>query len=66
MLLNFQNYVAKSFSLKLKKNGFLVLSGILIVQENEMIVKFSKYRFRLLKKKYLGDWVSMIFRKKSF
>ena len=66
MLLNFQNYVAKSFSLKLKKNGFLVLSGILIVQENEIIVKFSKYKFRLLKKIYMGNWVSLTFTKKSF
>ena len=66
MLLNSQNYLAKSFFLKLKKNGFLVLSGILIVQENEIIVKFSKYKFRLLKKIYMGDWVSMTFTKKSF
>lgn len=66
MLLNSQNFLVKFFFLKLKKNGFLVLSGILIIQENEIIVKFSKYKFRLLKKIYMGDWVSLIFTKNSF
>ena len=66
MLLNFQKELAKSFFLNLENNGILLISGILKNQENEIIIKFSKYKFRLKKKTYMHNWVSLIFIKKVF
>ena len=66
MLLNFQKEMAKSFFLNLENNGILLISGILKNQENEIIIKFSKYKFRLKKKTYMNNWASLIFIKKVF
>ena len=52
MLLNFQKEMAKSFFLNLENNGILLISGILKNQENEIIIKFSKYKLRLKKNIY--------------
>ncbi len=66
MLLNCQSHLVRPFFLKLRKNGILLLTGILRIQENEIIIKLSKYRLILIKKIYKHNWVSLIFIKKVF
>ena len=56
--------LVKQYYNKLKKNGEIVISGILIDQEMEIISIFNKFNFKLKKKFYSFKWVGLIFEKK--
>ena len=56
--------LVKQYYNKLKNNGEIVISGILIDQELEIISIFNKFNFKLKKKFYSFKWVGLIFEKK--
>ena len=56
--------LVKQYYNKLKNNGEIVISGILIDQEMEIISIFNKFNFKLKKKFYSFKWVGLIFEKK--
>ena len=56
--------LVKQYYNKLKDNGEIVISGILIDQEMEIISIFNKFNFKLKKKFYSFKWVGLIFEKK--
>ena len=56
--------LVKQYYNKLKNNGEIVISGILIDQEMEIISIFNKFHFKLKKKFYSFKWVGLIFEKK--
>lgn len=45
---------------KLKDNGFLILSGLLFDQKDEVISKYKKCGATILKASQKGDWVSLV------
>ena len=63
MLCNFQKKFVKNYFQSLKKNGHLIISGILKNQENEIIVICNKFNLILKRKFYKGDWVCLILEK---
>ena len=65
ILLITQKKLVKQYYNKLKINGEIVISGILINQENDIISIFNKLNFKLKKKFYCFNWVGLIFMKKS-
>ena len=65
MLFNFQKKFVKYYCRSLKKNGNIIISGILRNQENEIIVICNKFNLILKRKFYKGDWVSLILEKKN-
>ena len=56
--------LVKQYYNKLKNNGEIVISGILVDQEMEIISIFNKFNFKLKKKFYSFKWVGLIFEKK--
>ncbi len=64
ILLNTLKRNAKNFYLHLKKNGILIVSGILRNQKNDLINHFSKFNLKIIKSIYIDEWVSIIFKKK--
>ena len=64
ILLTTHRKLVKQYYNKLKNNGEIVISGILIDQEMEMISIFNKFNFKLKKKFYTFKWVGLIFEKK--
>ena len=56
--------LVKQYYNKLKDNGEIIISGILIDQEMEIISIFNKFNFKLKKKFYSFKWVGLIFQKK--
>ena len=66
MLFNFQKKFVKYYCRSLKKNGNIIISGILRSQENEIIVICNKFNLILKRKFYKGDWVSLILEKKKY
>ena len=65
MLCNFQKKLIKNYYLRLKKNGQLLISGILHIQENEILMICSKFNLILKKKFIIQNWVSLVFIKKG-
>ena len=64
ILLTTHRKLVKQYYNKLKNNGEIVISGILIDQEMEIISIFNKFNFKLKKKIYSFKWVGLIFKKK--
>ncbi len=56
--------LVKQYYNKLKNNGEIVISGVLIDQEMEITSIFNKFNFKLKKKFYTFKWVGFIFEKK--
>ena len=65
ILLKTQKKLVKQYYKKLKNHGEIIISGILIDQENEIISIFNKFNFKLKKKFYSFKWVGLIFVKKK-
>ena len=43
--------------------GFVIVSGILKSQVNDMIIHYGKFNLKLVKYNYINEWVSIIFKK---
>ncbi|MDH7605474.1 MAG: 50S ribosomal protein L11 methyltransferase [Melioribacter sp.] len=54
--------IAKEIKNKIKKTGILILSGLLISDEEEIVKKYSSIGFGLLKKMQMDEWISLSFR----
>jgi ribosomal protein L11 methylase PrmA len=46
-----------------KENGYLILSGILDYQSDEVVQKALEEGFHLIKKVMINDWVALAFQK---
>ena len=55
--------LVKQYYNKLKNNGEIIISGVLVDQEKEIISIFNKFNFKLKKKFYSFKWVGLIFKK---
>ena len=54
--------LVKNFKNHLSKSGYLILSGILNSQKNDIISLYRKFNLKLIKCIYIEDWVSLIFK----
>ena len=66
ILLLTQKKLVKQYYNNLRINGEIVISGILIDQEYEIISIFNKFNLKLEKKFYRLKWVALIFKKKVY
>jgi ribosomal protein L11 methyltransferase len=46
---------------KLKKNGIVVLSGLLLKDEKEIISHYKSIGFKFIEKKVMNDWIAIVF-----
>lgn len=63
MLLRNHKGLIKKYAINLKKNGFVVISGILDDQCNQLLQSLYKFNFFISKKFTLNNWVSLILKK---
>ena len=63
MLLRNHEGLIKKYAINLKKNGFVVISGILDDQCNQLLQSLYKFNFFISKKFTLNNWVSLILKK---
>ena len=54
---------SKEISLKISKNGYLILSGILIKQVNKVLSAYKNYNLILEKKITIDGWTTIIMKK---
>ncbi|MEC8265181.1 MAG: 50S ribosomal protein L11 methyltransferase [Pseudomonadota bacterium] len=51
------------FCRHLKRGGFVLVSGILKSQINDMISHYGKFNLKLVRYNYISDWASIVFKK---
>jgi ribosomal protein L11 methyltransferase len=55
--------IAGSIKEKLKKNGIVILSGLLFTDEEEIINVYSGLCFKLIESNSLDEWIALVFEK---
>ncbi len=53
--------IAEEIKIKIKKSGVLILSGLLIIDENDIVEKYSQLHFTLIGKVTMDEWCSLVF-----
>lgn len=67
ILANINKYVLKNYIQRISElaasNAILLMSGLLLSDENEMIAHYTKNGFTLISKMHRGEWISLVFNK---
>mgnify|MGYP001560269018 CR=1 FL=1 len=53
--------IAEELKLKIKKSGVLILSGLLIIDENDIVEKYTRLQFKLIEKNTMDEWCALVF-----
>ncbi|MBI5730056.1 MAG: 50S ribosomal protein L11 methyltransferase [Ignavibacteriales bacterium] len=53
--------IAEELKVKIKKNGVLILSGLLIIDENDIVEKYTRLQFKLIEKITMDEWCALVF-----
>ncbi len=53
--------IAEEFARKIKKKGTLILSGLLIEDESDIVNKYSLYGFNLIDREQMDEWKALVF-----
>jgi len=53
--------IADKIKIKIKKNGLLILSGLLIIDENDIVEKYTRLHFNLIEKITMDEWCALVF-----
>lgn len=54
--------ISEKIKAKLKKNGIVVLSGLLLKDETEIINHYQSIGFKFIEKKVMNDWIAVVFK----
>jgi ribosomal protein L11 methyltransferase len=55
--------IVSELKLRIKQDGFLILSGLLFNDEKDIVSKYKEYGLTLVDKLQLDDWISLVFTK---
>jgi len=53
--------IAEELKIKIKKSGVLILSGLLIIDENDIVEKYTRLQFKLIGKNTMDEWCALVF-----
>lgn len=53
--------IADEIKIKIKKNGAIILSGLLISDENDIVEKYTRLQFKLIEKITMDEWCALAF-----
>ena len=54
--------IAENLKQKISSTGTLILSGLLITDEQDIVAKYSSLQFNLIDKSFMDEWCALIFR----
>ncbi|NJD22470.1 MAG: 50S ribosomal protein L11 methyltransferase [Melioribacter sp.] len=54
--------IADEIKIKIKKNGAIILSGLLIIDEPDIVEKYTLLQFKLTEKITMDEWCALAFR----
>ena len=52
--------ISEKINAKLKNNGIVVLSGLLLKDEREILSHYQSIGFKFLEKKVMGEWIAIV------
>ncbi|MHB8580468.1 MAG: 50S ribosomal protein L11 methyltransferase [Ignavibacteriaceae bacterium] len=52
--------IAEDIKLKLNKGGMLMLSGLLMNDEEDIVQAYKKFGFKLIEKKQMDEWIALV------
>jgi len=52
--------ISEKIKAKLKKNGIVVLSGLLLKDETEIISHYQSIGFKFIEKKVIDEWIALV------
>ena len=53
--------IAKELKIKIRKSGVLILSGLLIIDEKDILEKYTQLHFKLIEKNTMDEWCALVF-----
>ncbi len=53
--------IAEEIKNKIRKNGVIILSGLLIIDENDIAEKYTRLQFKLIEKTTMDEWCALVF-----
>lgn len=53
--------VADEIKNKIRKNGVIILSGLLIIDENDIAEKYTRLQFKFIEKITMDEWCALVF-----
>ena len=53
--------IADEIKNKIGKNGVIILSGLLIIDENDIAEKYTRLQFKLIEKITMDEWCALVF-----
>lgn len=53
--------IADEIKIKIKKNGAIILSGLLIIDEPDIVEKYTQLQFKLIEKITMDEWCALVF-----
>ena len=53
-------FISEKIKAKLKKNGIVVLSGLLLKDETEIISHYQSIGFEFIEKKVIDEWIALV------
>jgi len=54
--------IADEIKIKVKENGAIILSGLLIIDEPDIVEKYTRLQFKLIEKITMDEWCALVFR----
>lgn len=52
--------IAEELKIKIKKSGVLILSGLLIIDEKDIVEKYTQLHFKLIEKNTMDEWCALV------
>lgn len=52
--------IAEELKIKIKKSGVLILSGLLIIDEKDIVEKYTQLHFKLIEKITMDEWCALV------
>ncbi|MHB1687947.1 MAG: 50S ribosomal protein L11 methyltransferase [Ignavibacteriaceae bacterium] len=52
--------IAGEIKIRLKENGLIILSGLLMNDESDILQSYKKFEFELIEKKKMDEWIALV------
>ena len=56
-------YIAQEIRVKVKKNGVVILSGLLLRDEDEIVKHYQSLGLKFLEKEIMNEWLAVVLSK---
>jgi ribosomal protein L11 methyltransferase len=52
--------IAEEIRNRIKKGGLVILSGLLLTDEEDILNKYSSLQFKMIQKKQMDEWIALV------